>query len=129
MEALNEIVDIRSFPTGYRTSFPPMSGMCDKCKQELGNLNVNVLICGHGYHYECYQSWRNVCKYCEEYYKKGIFKNVDSFLERLNEGEDILTSEDVEEENCEEDREEDVAIPEINLDMDLNRRIELVNEW
>jgi hypothetical protein len=70
-----------------------------------------------------------VCKYCKEYYKKGIFKNVDSFLERLNEGEDILTSEDVEEESCEEDREEDVAIPEINLDMDLNRRIELVNEW
>jgi len=70
-----------------------------------------------------------VCKYCEEYYKKGIFKNVDSFLERLNEGEDILTSEDVEEGSCEEDREEDVSIPEINLDMDLNRRIELVNEW
>jgi len=129
LEALNETVDIRSFPTGYHTSFPPMSGMCDKCKQELGNLNVSVLICGHGYHYECYQSWRDVCKYCEEYYKKGIFKNVDSFLERLNEGEDILTSEDVEEESCEEDREEDVAIPEINLDMDLNRRIELVNEW
>ena len=126
LEALNETVDIRSFPTGHPFH---QCLVCDKCKQELGNLNVSVLICGHGYHYECYQSWRDVCKYCEEYYKKGIFKNVDSFLERLNEGEDILTSEDVEEESCEEDREEDVAIPEINLDMDLNRRIELVNEW
>jgi hypothetical protein len=129
LEALNKTVDIRLFPTGYHTSFPPKPNLCDKCKQVLGNLNVNVLICGHGYHYECYQSWENACKHCEEYYKKGIFKNVDSFLERLNEGGDILTSEDIEEESYEEDQEEDIAMPEINLDIDLNRKIELVNEW
>ena len=82
-----------------------------------------------GYHHECYQSLENWCKYCEEYYKKGAFKSVNSFLERLNQGGDILTSEDIEEESYEEESQEDIVMPETNIDIDLNRRIELVNEW
>lgn len=129
LEALNTTVDLRSLPTGYHTSSPPMPSSCDKCKQDLGCLNVSVLICGHGYHHECYQSLENRCKHCEEYYKKGVFQNVNSFLERLNQGGDILTSEDIEEESYEEESQEDMVVPETNIDIDLNRRIELVNEW
>jgi len=129
LEALNTTVDLRSLPTGYHTSSPPMPSSCDKCKQDLGCLNVSVLICGHGYHHECYQSLENRCKHCEEYYKKGVFQNVNSFLERLNQGGDILTSEDIEEESYEEESQEDIVMPETNIDIDLNRRIELVNEW
>jgi hypothetical protein len=129
LEALNTTVDLRSLPTGYHTSSPPMPSSCDKCKQDLGCLNVSVLICGHGYHHECYQSLENRCKHCEEYYKKGVFENVNSFLKRLNQGGDILTSEDIEEESYEEESQEDIVMPETNIDIDLNRRIELVNEW
>jgi hypothetical protein len=129
LEALNTTVDLRSLPTGYHTSSPPMPSSCDKCKKDLGCLNVSVLICGHGYHHECYQSLENRCKHCEEYYKKGVFENVNSFLKRLNQGGDILTSEDIEEESYEEESQEDMVVPETNIDIDLNRRIELVNEW
>src|SRR5207302_2106276 len=70
LEALDKTVDIRSLPTGYHTSFPPTPSSCDKCEQDLGSLNVNILICGHGYHRECYHSLENRCKHCEEYYTK-----------------------------------------------------------
>jgi hypothetical protein len=43
-------------------------------------------------------------------------------------GGDILTSEDIEE-SYDEESQEDIIMPETNLDIDLNRKIELVNEW
>ena len=49
LEALDKMVDLRSLPTGYHTSFPPTPNSCDKCKRNLGSQNVNGLICGHGY--------------------------------------------------------------------------------
>lgn len=128
MEALDKTVDRRKLPTGYHTSSPPTPSSCDKCERDLGSLNVNVLICGHVYHHEYYQSWENRCKRCEEYYKKGILTNVKSFLERLNKGGDILTSEDIDEESHEEEgQEEDIIMPETNLNIDLNKKIKLVS--
>jgi len=72
--------------------------------------------------------WGNGCKYCEEFYKKGVLTNVKSFLEKLNKGGDVLIDEDIDEEGH-EDQDEDMIIPEINLELDLNRKLELVNEW
>ena len=54
-----------------------------------------VLICGHGYHINCYDMLEKRCKYCEDYYMKGISKNVDSFVERLERGPDTLTNEEI----------------------------------
>ncbi|RIB16251.1 hypothetical protein C2G38_2190473, partial [Gigaspora rosea] len=49
------------------------------------------------------------CNYCEEFYKKGIFKNVNKFLERL-EGKDKLTPEDFDDnENTEKEEEEETS--------------------
>jgi hypothetical protein len=39
-----------------------------------------------------------------------------------------LIDEDIDEEGH-EDQDEDMIIPEINLELDLNRKLELVNEW
>jgi hypothetical protein len=129
---LNKVVDLRSLPAGYHTSFPPSPNSCDHCKNILENsTEIIVLICGHGYHHECYEKLRNRCKHCEEYYKKGIFENVDSFLKRLNGGDDILTEDDVEELN-EDNEDEDngeLITPETNLTIDLNKEIELVESW
>ena len=50
------------------------------------------------------------CRHCEEYYKTGIKKNVNSFLQRLEKGADSFTENDGSEESQEledvEEREE-----------------------
>ena len=127
---LNKTVDLKLLPTGYHTSFPPSPNSCDHCKNALEDSNnVYILICGHGYHTECYDILENRCKYCEDYYKKEIFENVDSFLKRLNKGEDILTTEDVETQEEEREEEQEINTPVTNLNADLSEKIELVNEW
>ncbi|RHZ51183.1 hypothetical protein Glove_482g48 [Diversispora epigaea] len=83
---LGKTVDSRCLPTGYNT--------CDHCNKKLNN--GEVLMVGHGYHYECYQilEYGYRYHYCEEYYKRGIYSNVKSFLERLEKGSNILTPEE-----------------------------------
>ncbi|EXX63084.1 hypothetical protein RirG_155640 [Rhizophagus irregularis DAOM 197198w] len=34
------------------------------------------------------------CRHCEEYYKRGIYSNVNSFLDRLEKGPNVLTSDE-----------------------------------
>ena len=35
------------------------------------------------------------CVYCENFYKNGIFENVNSFLERVEKRTDMLTQDDI----------------------------------
>ena len=48
-------VDSTSMPAGYSTPFSPSSDSCDYCRNSLdiGSGGI-VLICGHGYHLNCY---------------------------------------------------------------------------
>jgi len=99
-------VDLRRLPTGYSTAHPPHPELCDNCGLPFTGNNGSVFICGHGYHSNCYHG---KCIHCEEFYKKGIFKNVKKFLERIEKGADTLT-----EENVDDDDEDDVENVEEN---------------
>ena len=68
------------------------------------------------------------CKYCEDYYMKGISKNVDSFVERLERGPDTLTNEEIEEE-VEVEEDNNTVNAETNLNIRLNRELDLVKYW
>ena len=80
-----------------------------------------VLICGHGFHWDCYGRMEYSCRHCEEYYKTGINKNVSSFLQRLEKGADTFTESDGFEESQEleevEEREEGAQEKEIVIDL------------
>ncbi|CAG8800622.1 19832_t:CDS:1, partial [Gigaspora rosea] len=108
LSALQLTVDIRSFPARYYSSFPPTSNQCDACKEVLVETtegNEIILICGHGYHLDCYKKKHNRCEYCVQYYKKGIFDNVKSFVERLKSSDNNL-KELIEEDNNNDDENE-----------------------
>ena len=68
---------------------------------------IIILICGHGYHTSCYNFLEKVCKWCKEYYEKGIDENVESFLKRLNKNDNRLTTKDVDENLEDDDNEEE----------------------
>ncbi|RIB04002.1 hypothetical protein C2G38_2121699, partial [Gigaspora rosea] len=79
-------------PNSLQHSTSSHPELCDSCGRLLVNNNSTVFACGHGYHIDCY---REKCTHCEEFYKKGIFKNVRKFLTRIEKGEDKLTKEDI----------------------------------
>ena len=97
---LEQIVELKCLPTGYSTNMPPLANTCDYCCKKFDD--GEVLICEHGYHLECYQIMNYGCHHCEEYYKCGIYSNVDSFLKRLEKGPEVLTPEENENENIED---------------------------
>jgi hypothetical protein len=83
-----------------------------------------VLICGHGYHFECYQSMEYSCHHCVEYYKRGIYSNVNSFLDRLEKGPNILTSDEQDETPIEEENE---TMEEVEVNGSQEVHIEFIN--
>ncbi|GBB85277.1 hypothetical protein RclHR1_11830008 [Rhizophagus clarus] len=100
LATLGETVDTKCLPTGYSTNMPPLPDSCDHCRKKLDD--GEVLICGHGYHFECYQTMEYGCRHCEEYYKRGIYSNVNSFIDRLEKGPNVLTSDEQDESPTEE---------------------------
>jgi hypothetical protein len=89
-----------------------------------------VLICGHGFHWHCYDRMEYGCRHCEQYYKNGINKNVNSFLQRLEKGADTFSENDGFEEepqNLEEDTEEHENIQE--RDINLQNALEDIDKW
>ncbi|CAB4487012.1 unnamed protein product [Rhizophagus irregularis] len=120
-------VDLRHLPTAYSTSYLPKSGLCDNCGLPLNNNGV-VLACGHGYHPVCYG---RRCVYCENFYKKGIFENVNSFLKRVEKGTDTLIQDDLDDEINEEEEEEseETADEEIDVSATLEAAINNINYW
>ncbi|RIB02682.1 hypothetical protein C2G38_2149885 [Gigaspora rosea] len=130
-------IDITSMPTGYSTLFPPLFNNCDHCYKILNiNDQTIILICGHGFHLECYNSMEKKCRHCLNYYKKGIWKNVNAFLNGLNSEKnfdkdlDDDAQEDTEEDN---NNSEETEIDQLNrqesLELDLLNRISEINSW
>ncbi|CAG8573977.1 9397_t:CDS:1, partial [Scutellospora calospora] len=99
-------VDLHHLSAAYSTSFLPKPYSCDYCKSLLGKDDEIVLICGHKYHILCYNRKNRKCVYCEKYYKREIFENVNSFLKQIEKGADILTPEDFEDNETAEESEE-----------------------
>ncbi len=119
-------VDLRHLPTAYSTLHPPKLGLCDNCELPLDD-NCVVLACGHGYHPVCYD---RRCVYCENFYKNGIFENVNSFLKRIEKGTNILTCDDLDDEiNEEEEEEEETASEETDISLALEMAINSINYW
>src|SRR6185369_8170732 len=59
---LNEVMKIGTLPTGYHTKSHPNPNIFCDAKDCNINIEINqlqlygkVLICGHGYHNECFQ--------------------------------------------------------------------------
>ncbi|CAB4417283.1 unnamed protein product [Rhizophagus irregularis] len=92
LATLGKTVDTKCLSTGYSTNMPPLPDSCDHCRKKLDD--GEVLICGHGYYFECYQMMEYDCRHCEEYYKRRIYSNVNSFLDRLEKGPNVLTSDE-----------------------------------
>ena len=87
---LNEIMKIGTLPTGYRTKSPPNPNIF--CDAKDCNINIEidqlqlygkVLICGHGYHNECFQKMGFKCHYCLDYLVDGINLLSSSYNDRL----------------------------------------------
>ncbi|RIB01282.1 hypothetical protein C2G38_2231332, partial [Gigaspora rosea] len=104
LATLEKDVDLRHLPTAYSTAHPPRPELCDSCRCSLVDENGMVFVCGHGYHNNCYNG---KCKHCEKFYKKGIFKNVQKFLTRIEKGADTLTEEDLDDDNDDEENVEE----------------------
>ncbi|RIB16837.1 hypothetical protein C2G38_1479581 [Gigaspora rosea] len=137
LAALNEEVDVMFLPTGYSTSVPPSQELCDNCFKPLSEKgDSTVLICGHGFHWHCYDKMEYGCRHCEQYYKNGIYKNVNSFLKRLEKGANNITEEDgIEESQDSEETEEDTEEHEFIQERDerdvlkLQNALEEVDKW
>ena len=129
------ILDTTKLPLGYSTGYPPVLGQCDHCHGLLNKQEqCQILICGHGYHTNCYISLDFRCRHCLEYLKTGIQQNVDSFLNRLNGSMDKLIEEDNEDitgdRGGEEDEEESLNNNEIEyIRMNLNEQLQGMNSW
>ena len=79
-------VTLKNLPTAFHTSFTPLIDGCDYCKQKFENNYDHtglVLICGHGYRLNCYYVIGRKCRYCLEFYEKGIVTKVKSYVNRL----------------------------------------------
>ncbi|CAG8812172.1 10517_t:CDS:1, partial [Racocetra fulgida] len=79
MATLDEIVNLNCLPTGYHTAHLPLP---DSCDLPIRYLTGKIYICGHSYHDKCYNIYK-ACKYCLEYYKKGITKQAKAFKKGL----------------------------------------------
>ena len=100
----------------------------------MDESNGKVWICGHGYHLNCYNFLNNGCNHCEQYYKKGIYKNIDSFLKRLEKGKDELTEEDTENPSTEEnDEEQDEIVLNISdqekISIEFRNALNNIEKW
>ena len=123
LATLGETVDSRCLPAGYSAGVIPLPNACDHCHKKLDD--GEVLVCGHGYHFECYQTMEYGCRHCEEYYKRGIYSNVNSFLKRLEKGPNVLTTE--ERENSEEVPDENETVEEVETSRNQEVHLAFLN--
>ncbi|RIB27983.1 hypothetical protein C2G38_2159173 [Gigaspora rosea] len=82
--------------------------------------NSMVYVCGHGYYIACYNK---KCKYCEEYYKREIFENANSFLKQIEKGENKLTRKDLDDEENDIEEGADEVSKEIEEAQDTSSKL------
>ncbi|CAG8635371.1 10372_t:CDS:1, partial [Scutellospora calospora] len=108
----------------YSIAYPPHLELCDHCGLLLTNNNATVFVCDHGYYLVCY-SRRYI--HCEIFYKKGIFKNIEKFVKRIKEGANILTKEDIDEEEEEDAESIEETIENVREIQDISSKLEEAN--
>ena len=120
-------MDLHHLSTAYSMSHLPKSVLCDNCELYLNDNGV-VLACGYGYHLACYG---RRCVYCENFYKNGIFENVNSFLKRVEKGTDMLTQDDIDDEVDEDEKEEseETTSEETDVSAALVAAMNNINYW
>ena len=136
---MNEVLDIKCLPTGYNTSHLSTPNTYDKCNHPLISYDEwydgEVLICGHRYHLDCFAQLNYRCKWCETYYKKGISDNIKSFIWWLEKGTNVLTNDDQDDENTEEDIDTNDDVENVNIrdgkqvSIALNNSLNNINNW
>ena len=130
---LNDNVDLRSLPAGYNASKPPLSNSCDRCNKKFEIFDEHeglMLICSHAYHYRFYGEI-NKCDYCLEYYKKGVSRNVKSYLKRLEDNvvnNSLLTGEMSNNENKGDDDEQEISEDERVL-LEFRNALNSIKNW
>ena len=134
-------IDEKVLPARYHTTYLPIFNGCDHCYKPFEqNSDGTILICGHRYHWNCYNQIEFKCKHCIQYFKEGIQNNVNAFVKRLEaEDKDKLTKEDLEDDEDDEndddtnDSIEDSENIEINkkekIELDLQNAISKINTW
>lgn len=136
--ALNQNVKLKNLPTAFHTSFRPLIDGCDHCKQKFAsNYDPTglVLICGHGYHLNCYNTIGRNCKYCLEFYENGITTNVKSYVNRLEkevENNNKILNEEIDDNNEDENdtSEIDAITPEnIEIIEELENALNQIINW
>ena len=108
LSTFNIEVQMKALPSGYHTSNPPNSRIfCDyehcNIKQNENQSNDCVLICGHAYHYECFQKLDFRCQYCLEYFINGLQELSNSYNERLENTSASILEDDLNEDDLNED--------------------------
>src|SRR6185295_8170137 len=121
---LNGTVEIKLLPSGYHTAHPPKLDHCDHCDKRF-DPNIpeddgTVLICGHGYHYDCFENLERSCQHCVEFYKKGISDNVKAFIKRLEANSDILTTDELENDKGDDENDDENNNDQEPIDFNLN---------
>ncbi|RIB14570.1 hypothetical protein C2G38_2040077 [Gigaspora rosea] len=101
----------------YSTFYLPHPELCDCCGLPLSDDNSMVYVCSHSYHDACYN---NKCKYCEEYYKRVIFENINSFLKQIEKGENKLMKEDLDDDENDVEEGADEVFKEIEKALDTS---------
>jgi len=87
LATFNMEITMKALPSGYHTTNPPKHKVfCDyeSCNNNEKEINDCVLICGHAYHYECFQKLDFKCKYCLQYFINGIQVLGNSYNKRLD---------------------------------------------
>ncbi|RIB17665.1 hypothetical protein C2G38_2186720 [Gigaspora rosea] len=120
LATLKEEVDLRYLPMAYSTSHSLHPELCDCCGLPLSDDNSMVYVCGHSYHDACYNK---KCKYCEEYYKREIFENVNSFLKQIEKGENKLMKEDLDDNENDVEEGADEVSEKIEEALDTSSRL------
>ena len=70
------------------------------------------------------------CRHCVEYYKRGIYSNVNSFLDRLEKGPSVFTSEERDEVPMEESETDEIEIDRgQEVHIQLLNALNCVNTW
>ncbi|CAG8629206.1 16078_t:CDS:1, partial [Dentiscutata heterogama] len=104
--------------------------VCNYCHQNL--RDGEILICSHGYHFQCYQKIEFSCYSCEEYYKCEIYNNVKFLVNRLEKRLNVLTAEEKEDINngveAQEEDQDYSTTEEIELDRIQKVYMALLNE-
>ena len=99
------------------------------------DLTGLVLICGHGYHLNCYNTIGKNCNYCLKFYENGITTNVKSYVNRLEkevENNNEMLNEEIDDDNEDENDTNEIdttTLENIEIIVELENALNQVINW